>query len=626
MNIRATIGAQSYAENLTTQLAPEAPPVSRSGVVFATKTVLIVDDDDEGVEVVQAYLSSLGYRVLAAKNGVEARHLLESGPVDLVLLDVDLPDKRGTTLLREWRTERGFQDLPVLMTTALDGPEEMVAAFNVGANDYVTKPFDFDVLAARIAAHLRTKTKQEWEREVQTKLSRSLIHLGSLSTSELCGEGLANWQREVVEALENAFPGNSVAVWSLADGAEFVLQNGARPGTQLGLAHRRTILRTLKTLVQQSAIWLPITNGTNLMCLASIELHRTDFIDSMVRLASSFVKQLSVHLEVNDTRRKLSSWTPSQETGHGIGVCPVCSGCFDLTLATRCPADEVELSQTFSRVAPTVAERYHLERLVGEGGMGAVFRAYDAKLSRRVAIKILHEHLAEREDLRSRFVSEATLCARLRHPHLVSVYDFGELPSGGLFLVMEWVNGIDLSRHNTLQTLLSPTVVAEVLTQSAEALDYAHRSGVIHRDVKPSNILLSQESEVDVRLVDFGVARRVSSGYSRTWPGVIVGTPKYLAPEQALGGRIGPGTDIYALATVIVELLAGTHVNLRTQGLADLSQPPIDLSHPLFHRAPALGVLLSSAWRNDLRERPADVMPWALEVAVEIRKLESATV
>src|SRR5690606_18952145 len=138
-----------------------------------------------------------------------------------------------------------------------------------------------------------------------------------------------------------------------------------------------------------------------------------------------------------DTRRKLSSWMPGQAgEANGVGVCPVCNACFDLSVASTCPADEAELLRTFSAVEATVSQRYHLERLVGEGGMGAVFRAFDSKLSRRVAIKILHEHLAEREDLRSRFVAEATLCARLRHPHLVSVYDFGELASGGMFLAM----------------------------------------------------------------------------------------------------------------------------------------------------------------------------------------------
>lgn len=621
MNIRAHI--DSDAVNLTTQLAPDTAPVSRSGIELTRRTVLIVDDDDEGAEVVQAFLTSAGYRVFAARNGLEARRLLESRPVDLVLLDVDLPDKSGTTLLREWRTERGFQDLPVLMTTALDGPEDMVAAFNVGANDYVTKPFDFDVLAARIAVHLRIKTKQEWERHVQASLARSLIHLGSLTTSDLCGEGLTAWERELVEGLNRALPDNAVGVWSLAEGAEFVLQQGVPPTSQLQLAHRRTILRTLTPLVQQSAIWLPITNGTSLMCLASIQIRSEDFADSMVRLTSSFVKQLSVHLEMNDTRRKLSSWMPGQAgEANGVGVCPICNACFDLSVASTCPADEAELLRTFSAVEATVSQRYHLERLVGEGGMGAVFRAFDSKLSRRVAIKILHEHLAEREDLRSRFVAEATLCARLRHPHLVSVYDFGELASGGMFLAMEWVNGIDLSRHNTRETLLAPTVVAEVLTQTAEALDYAHRSGVIHRDIKPSNILLSQESEVDVRVVDFGVARRVSSHFSRTWPGLVVGTPKYLAPEQALGGRIGPGTDVYALATVAFELLVGTHANLRGQGRADLSESPIDLQHPLFAQAsPAFGNLMAKAWRFNVQERPSEVLPWALELAEEIRWL-----
>jgi serine/threonine-protein kinase len=265
-----------------------------------------------------------------------------------------------------------------------------------------------------------------------------------------------------------------------------------------------------------------------------------------------------------------------------------------------------------------------MERLVGEGGMGAVFRAYDSKLSRRVAIKVLHGELASRAEFRDRFVAEATLCGRLRHPHLVNVYDFGETPEGGLFIAMEWVHGKDLGYLLRRLGPASPAQVAAMVRQCGEALDCTHRSGVIHRDVKPSNIMLLHSDVVDVRLADFGVARRLTPGVSRTLPGLVVGTPKYLAPEQAFGGRLGPGTDLYALATVIFEMLVGPHANRRGRGSVDLSQAPISMSHPLFSEAsPRFGELLEAAWKADLKDRPPQVLDWSVALAEEIEKIDS---
>lgn len=558
-----------------------------------------------------------------AKTGAEAHEILAAEAVDAVLLDVNLPDQRGTALLRQWRSQRALRDLPILMTTAVDGPDEMVAAFNAGANDYVVKPCDFAVLSARITAQLRAKEKQHWERSVQTRLSRAQIELSQHLGGGLHGENLTLWQGELVQAFEGIFTDRAVGAWSLSHEDGLALQAGVAPTTLLGPAQRSTLSRTMAPLIQQSAVWLPITDGSTVVTLLSLELTPADDLEALVRLTSTFASQVSTQLQVNAAPSRPPSVVAPPSDCAGIAVCPVCLTCYDAASKDRCATDGAELRRDFAGITPIMAGRYAIERLVGEGGMGAVFRAYDSKLSRRVAIKVLHGELASRGEFRDRFVAEATLCGRLRHPHLVNVFDFGETPEGGLFIAMEWVHGKDLGVLLRRLGPASPAQVAAMVRQCGEALDCTHRSGVIHRDVKPSNIMLLHSDVVDVRLADFGVARRLTPGVSRTQPGLVVGTPKYLAPEQAFGGRLGPGTDLYALATVAFEMLVGPHANRRGRGAADLSQAPISLSHPLFSEAsPRFGELLEAAWKPDLKDRPPLVLDWAVALADEIEKLE----
>jgi hypothetical protein len=509
------------------------------------------------------------------------------------------------------------------MTTAVDGPDEMVAAFNAGANDYVVKPCDFGVLAARITAQLRAKEKQNWERFVQGRLSRAQIELSHHLTGGLHGENLLIWQRELVRSFENILVDRAVGAWLLSHEDGLMLQVGVAPTTLLGAPQMSTLSRTMAPLVQQSAIWLPISDGSSVVTLLSLELTLSDDVEALVRLTSTFASQLGAQLQASATPSKPPSVSAiSVAASIGISVCPVCLTCYDASSKGKCVADGSDLRSEFPGITLVMAGRYRIERLVGEGGMGAVFRAYDSKLSRRVAVKVLHGELANRSEFRERFVAEATLCGRLRHPHLVNVYDFGETEEGGLFIVMEWIHGKDLGYLLRRLGPASPTQVAAIMRQCGEALDCTHRAGIIHRDVKPSNIMLLHANAIDVRLADFGVARRLTPGVSRTQPGLVVGTPKYLAPEQAFGGRLGAGTDLYALATVAFEMLVGAHANRRGRGTADLSQAPISMSHPLFEDAsPRFGELFRSAWKLELKERPPQVLDWALSLADEIEKL-----
>jgi serine/threonine-protein kinase len=202
-----------------------------------------------------------------------------------------------------------------------------------------------------------------------------------------------------------------------------------------------------------------------------------------------------------------------------------------------------------------IAGRYRVERRLGVGGMSTVHLAFDQRLERYVALKLLAEHLADDPTFVSRFRREALAAARLVHPNIVQVFDFGfDERQHQHFIVMEHVPGNScaelLRDHGHLE--LEETV--EIISQACRGLDYAHRNGVVHRDVKPGNLLVS-DAEV-VKLADFGIARATGQS-SITQVGSVLGTAAYLAPEQARGEEAGPRADIYSLGVVTYQLLSG---------------------------------------------------------------------
>ena len=203
-------------------------------------------------------------------------------------------------------------------------------------------------------------------------------------------------------------------------------------------------------------------------------------------------------------------------------------------------------------IGELIAGRYELHELVGSGGMSNVFRAHDRLLERSVAIKVLHEHYSADEDYVERFRREARSVAQLAHPNIVTVIDRGE-EDGRQYIVFEYVEGENLKgllSHGALP-------VDEALRyglQIAGALDFAHKRGLVHRDVKPQNVLLTEEGEPKV--TDFGIARSVDV-QSVTQSGTVLGTSDYIAPEQARGEQVDQRTDIYSLGVMLYELLTG---------------------------------------------------------------------
>jgi tRNA A-37 threonylcarbamoyl transferase component Bud32 len=204
-------------------------------------------------------------------------------------------------------------------------------------------------------------------------------------------------------------------------------------------------------------------------------------------------------------------------------------------------------------VGELIAGRYELEELVGTGGMSSVYRARDQLLERRVAIKILHEHFSRDADYVERFLREARAAAKLSHPNIVTVIDRGQA-EGRQFIVFEYVDGQNLKQLVERQGRLPVRTVLELGIEIGRALAFAHANGLVHRDVKPQNVLLGNG---DVKVTDFGIARslEVKSGLTQT--GTVLGTSEYIAPEQASGEAVDELSDVYSLGVVLYELLAG---------------------------------------------------------------------
>src|ERR671923_209236 len=197
--------------------------------------------------------------------------------------------------------------------------------------------------------------------------------------------------------------------------------------------------------------------------------------------------------------------------------------------------------------------RYRVEDVLGRGGMASVYLARDEELERPVAVKVLAEHLADAPGFRDRFLREARLAAQLSHPNIVQVFDVGE-DEGRPFIVMECVEGSTVADELKERGPLAPAEVVDLALQVCAGLEHAHAAGLVHRDIKPQNLLLRPDGTV--KIADFGIARAAETT-RLTQAGSIVGTAAYLAPEQALGEEVTAAADIYSLGCVLYELLTG---------------------------------------------------------------------
>jgi serine/threonine-protein kinase len=313
---------------------------------------------------------------------------------------------------------------------------------------------------------------------------------------------------------------------------------------------------------------------------------------------------------------------PAPAVARNPAWCPVCGADLDDDDARFCPMDGSRLrrpdQERRSRVEAVIAGDIVLGERIGSGGCGDVYRGWQRSLGRDVAVKILRGEHAGKRELVQRFEREARIGGQLRHPHLVEFHLAGGLADGSPFIVMEYVRGISLASALAAQggTFAIERAVAVVL-QISDGVAFLHERGVTHRDLKPDNVLLARTADGTdrVKVLDYGIAKgAIGDDWPGTAAGLVVGTPRYMSPEAAHGAGVGPASDVYALATILYEMLAGRTPFEDDEGLALLVKQVHGVPPPL--RAPdAIAAVVMESLAKDPASRAPNARAFGAALA-----------
>ncbi len=292
-----------------------------------------------------------------------------------------------------------------------------------------------------------------------------------------------------------------------------------------------------------------------------------------------------------------------------MSTCPQCGATYPPQVSI-CSVDGMVLAHeptTDPSVGSVMAGKYRIDGVIGRGGMGAVYRATHVMLNKTVAVKTIKPDLIGSPEMAHRFQREARAATSLEHPNIVAVYDLGQAEDGALYIAMEFVNGLNLKDAIRGSGPMPAARIARLLTQVASALARAHRSEIVHRDLKPQNLMIAVDAsgQEHIKLLDFGIAKSLQEGTTTqlTASGYSLGTPHYMAPEQAVGEEVDGRADIYSLGVILYEMLVG--------------DVPFNAAS-----APAILVMhLKDAPEPPSRRRPDLAIPPALEV-ITLRCLE----
>jgi eukaryotic-like serine/threonine-protein kinase len=303
-------------------------------------------------------------------------------------------------------------------------------------------------------------------------------------------------------------------------------------------------------------------------------------------------------------------------------ICPVCSTEYADDVKF-CPNDGQTLRSTTRAsdlVGQIVADRYHVVKKLGEGGMGQVYLAEHVKMGRRSAIKVMNPAMVHDPDAIARFNREASNASRISHPNVCAIYDFGETVEGLIFLAMEFIEGEPLTDLLEREGALSLPRATTIFLQTADALQAAHELGIVHRDLKPDNIMLTKAT---VKVVDFGIAKAIGgdeSGQKVTKTGLVIGTPEFMSPEQLSGDKLDGRSDLYALALVLYRMLTGKLPFEATTAqevmVKRLTDEPLKLAHarPDLSFPPGLQQVFDTALARTPAERYQSVAKFAADV------------
>jgi serine/threonine-protein kinase len=313
-------------------------------------------------------------------------------------------------------------------------------------------------------------------------------------------------------------------------------------------------------------------------------------------------------------------------------ICPQCSAEYEAD-QRFCPRDGSTLKSLAGGgdlVGSVIADRYHVLRKLGEGGMGQVYLAEHVRMGRKSAVKVMNPSMVNDADAISRFNREASNASRISHPNVAAIYDFGETPDGIIYLAMEFVEGEPLTALIERQGALPASRAAAIVRQTGDALAVAHDLGIVHRDLKPDNIMVARDRDgADcVKVVDFGIAKAANNDAQKvTRTGLVVGTPEYMSPEQLAGDPLDGRSDIYSLGLVAFNMLTGrlpfpsetvqeSMIMRLTDRPRTLSEMKPDVSWP-----PRLQAVLDRALARDARDRYASASEFGRDLSQAIEQI-----
>ncbi len=511
---------------------PRSADVIPSGVTaradaIAPADILVVDDVEDNRVVLGRRLERLGHRVTTASNGIEALACTTVTSFDLIFLDVIMPGMDGFETLTRLKAREDTREIPVVMISALDDLASATRCIAAGAEDYLPKPFDPQILRARVGASLERKRLRDREHDFLAQTMR------------------------VIDAARAVEEGCYVSD---------VLADVGTRGDELGRLARVF---------------------DNMAC--------------EVRTREARLQQ-----QLRDLRREIDAVRRATSPPRA----PV-----------RPEFDTTVTSSATLQIGRVIGGRYEVFEIAGVGGMGSVFRATDRELGGEVALKVVRLDLLENDPALLEWLkSEIRLSRRITHPNVVRTHDYVEA-DGLSFITMEYVAGVSLRGLIDSRGAIAPSACIALGAQLFRALHAAHEQGVVHRDVKPDNVLLSDDGVLKV--MDFGIARLVQTSDTASLD--HAGTLAYMAPEQILAEPLDGRTDLYAAGVVLYEALTGRLPYSESSPMAlfarMMTSKPPDAAELRPDVSPALSGLLMSLMAVTPDDRPSSARK--VEIALE---------
>jgi CheY-like chemotaxis protein len=561
--------------------------------------ILVIDDHEPNRDLISRRLTRHGHRVVAAASGAEGLRLLEQHPVDLVLLDIMMPGMSGLEVLETIRRSRPASELPVIMATARPESDDLVAALDRGASDYVTKPIQFDILLARLRVQLR---------ERQPASTRP----GAPVMPEIPSPPASATPSSLAQLIPAPAPVPGAAIIAAPSGSGW-------SGDSLAAA--------LSALVGEdaSAAAAPARQAASAAPPASVSPVRP--IDAAADLAEPEPASPDPEAPGPAEPVPIEAAPPAEPpamtarpiTPITVDVGPA-AGRADAEFRARqheapTATGEPEVAVPARWVGPgaVIDGRYRLDAMIGQGGFGAVYRAYHLVLETPLAIKFLHQNLVTSGSMLRRFQIEGISACRVRHPNAVAVLDAGSF-NGFPFLVMELLEGTQVAQLLEREKIVRLARAASIIGPVCDVLIEAHQAGIIHRDIKPANIMLAQTPRGEVvKVLDFGVARLVDGAQRRPLMSKgesLIGTPQYMAPERLMGQPADARTDIYSVAATLYEMLTaelpwGRSSNLMAQAYRQVRDDPMPVAKHRPDLPGPLGDLVTRAIGRDPAGRPS---------------------